>query len=280
MRASSSHAVLAAAVALAACDRHEPLVICHNANCASPDVTRDDTLDALDESLHLTHDGLPALDGMELDTFWYGAGAECLFAHDLDGDTSVPATEAADMIASYLATSTRPGWQADRFHVFLDFKPNVGPSYSDAHSPEQLVLHAECVLDLVDRIVAGARTGGHAVSFGLISQVPRALEVLTEQPRWGAYAGQPDVEILLVGDIFAPYSSLVPDLADFEHLDAVEYHPDFMTEPKRETYRSLGIELVQWSFVTTSEALDAIDRWEPRYAITNEARLVRRWTQN
>lgn len=275
MRGCSS--LVALVLAAAACDRHEPLVICHNANCASPDVTRDDTLDALDESLHLTHDGLPALDGMELDTFWYGAGNTCLFAHDLDHDFSVPATAAADAIAAYLATSSQPGWRGDRYHVFLDFKPNVGPSYSDAHTAEQLVDHARCVLDLVDLIVAGARTGGHAVTFGLISQVPRALEVIAAEPRFAGYAGQPDVELMLVGDIFAPYSSLVPDLADFEHLDAVEYHPDFMTEPMRETYRSLDIELVQWQFVTTPEALGAIDQWEPRYAITNEAKLVRRW---
>ena len=62
-------------------------------------------------------------------------------------------------------------------------------------------------------------------------------------------------------------------------LDAVEYHPDFMTEVHRETYRSLEIELVQWSFVSTIEAFDALEKWEPSYVVTNEAELMRRWIE-
>src|SRR5512139_622305 len=85
-----------------ACDRPQPLVICHNGNCASPDVSRDDTLSALDESLALTFDGIPAVDGVEWDTFWFGAENRCLFAHDLDGDTMVPASAAAEVVAAHL----------------------------------------------------------------------------------------------------------------------------------------------------------------------------------
>jgi hypothetical protein len=283
MRTSSNLLVLLACMAvagLAGCDRHEPLLICHNSNCGSPDTTRDDTLDALQESLALRHDGLPVLDGMEIDTFWYGAESTCLFAHDLVHDTSTPATAAADAIAAYLAAGGRASWNGDRFYMLFDLKPHVGPDYSDKHTPEQLVDHAQCVLSLAETILVGARTGGHQITFGFISAVPRHLEVLRAQPQWTTLQAQPDAEMFVIGDIFAPYSSVVPELSEFEHLDIVEYHPDFMTVPQRETYRSLGIDLMQWSFVTTTEALGAIDYWEPKYAITNEAALVRRWAEN
>jgi len=88
--------------------------------------------------------------------------------------------------------------------------------------------------------------------------------------------------VMLIGDIFAPYADIVPKLEDFtrDQLTAVEYHPDFMTAEHRETYRSLGLALVQWSYVATTEALDAIEKYEPELAITNEATFLRRWMQN
>jgi hypothetical protein len=87
------------AVLLAACDpRPQPYVICHNANCTSPDVTRDDTIDALTESMEQMYNGAQMLDGVELDTFWFGAEERCLFAHDLDGDTTTsPLVPALDV---------------------------------------------------------------------------------------------------------------------------------------------------------------------------------------
>jgi hypothetical protein len=255
-------------------------VICHNANCASPDVTRDDTIATLTESLALARSGVPVLDGMEFDTFWYGADSRCLFAHDLVNDTSTPASAAAGVIADYLAGTTRASWNGERFYVFIEMKPQVGPSYSDAHTPQQYIDHAECALDAVDQILVGARAGGHATTFGFVTGDPTQLEVLAARPRWTSLEADPDVELLQIGDIFAPYSSVVPTIADYTHIDAVEYHPDFMTLEHRETYRSLDIDLVQWSLVTTTEALAAIDQWEPRFAVTNEAMLVRRWAEN
>jgi hypothetical protein len=217
---------------------------------------------------------------MEWDLFWYGSESRCLFAHDLVHDTSTPWNVPADFIADYLATHARASWSGDRFYVFLDLKPHVGPSYSDSHTPEQLLQHAECALDTVDRLVAGARAGGHALTIGFTSAKPALLEVVSTSPRFAQLQEQPDLEIMLVGDIFAPYAGVVPKLEDFQvRLNAVEYHPDFMTLEHRETYRARGMDLVQWSFTATTEAFDAIERWEPRFTITNEAMLLRRWTQ-
>lgn len=274
-------AVCSIVVVLAACTRPSPIVVCHNANCASSDVSRDDTLDALAESLALAFDGKPVLDGVELDTFWDGEQDRCLFAHEL-GDAAVTlATTAAQAVADHLATAPVVAWNGERFYAFIELKGFVGRSFDDRHTAEQFVQHADCALEVAQIIAAGAKQGGHAITIGFIAGVPRHHETLTTRPGWTALATEPDVELILIGDIFAPFSSLVPELADFRvPLDAVEYHPDYMTVERRSTYESLDIDLVQWSFVTTTEAFDAITRWEPKFAISNEALLLRRWTQD
>src|SRR5688572_2548703 len=127
MRAACS--LVAGAALLGACTRPSPLVICHNSNCASPDTTRDDTLDAMAESFALSFDGKPVLDGMEIDTFWDGAAGECIFAHDLDHDTATPALAAAQAIADHLATSPMPSHNGERFYAFIELKGYVGASF-------------------------------------------------------------------------------------------------------------------------------------------------------
>jgi hypothetical protein len=274
-------AVCSLVLVLGACTRPDPFVLCHNANCVAPDTSRDDTIDALSESLALTYDGRPALDGTEIDTFWDGTGSRCLFAHDLTQNNPLPALEPARLISDYLATTPVVSWHGERFYMLIEMKGFVGDSISDMHTPEQRVQHAECVLDIVDTIAVGARAGGHPVSIGFIATRPPILETLVARPRWTAYAGDPDIKLLAVGDEFAPYSSTVAHLSDYTvKLDAVEFHPDYMTAEKRETYRSLGIDLVQWQFITTEEALDSVKRWEPEYVLANEALLMRRWIEN
>jgi hypothetical protein len=269
-------------VVLAACSRPSPLVLCHNSNCVGPDVEHDDDLPTLQKSLAQTYDGLPALDGIEIDTFWWGAQSRCLYAHDLADGSSVPANDAATAIADYLAAHDRVTYSGERFHMLMELKPYVGESFSDKHTPEQYVQHATCILDAIDIILAGARMKGHAMSFGVLTSDPEGLRVLAADPRWSALGAEPDVETMLIADIFAPYSSVVPHLSDFDGvaLDAVEFHPDFMTVSKREAYRSLGLDLIEWSYVPTSETFDAIERWEPPYVLTNDALLMRRWIDN
>lgn len=264
-----------------ACDRPRPLVVCHNANCVAPDVSRDDTLGALAESLALTYDGAPVIDGVEIDTFWFGAGDRCLFAHDLDGDTSTAASVAAQQIADHLATTSRVSWNGERFYTFIELKGFVGESFDDRHTAAQREMHAECALDALDVVLAGARSGGHPITVGFISIEPRLLEALTTRARWPAYAAQPDLDVMLVGDIFAPFNAIVPTIADYKvPLDAVEFHPRHLNTQHREAYRALGLELVQWSFVTTTESFRSIERWEPRFVLSSEAGLLRRWIEN
>lgn len=268
MRSRSSLCLLA----LVACDRPQPLVICHNANCLGPDTGADDTEAALVGSLALSWQAAPVLDGVEVDTLWFGAESRCLFAHDLDHDRTVPATRAGEVVGAYLASTDRPAWNGTHFYAFIELKTSVGTSFTDRHTPEQYVAHGECALDVLDLIVAGASTRGHQLTAGFIASDPMLLETLVGLPRWQAY---PEVERKLVGDIVGPYQ--VPDLSDYHDLDVVEYHPDFLTEAEGETLRSQGLELAQWAYATTIEAFDALEHWEPEYAITNEAMLMRRW---
>jgi len=279
MREASSLLIVAA---LAACDRPQPIVICHNSNCVGPDPARDDNVEALQQSLEQTWDGRPVLDGLEWDMFWYGKDSKCLFAHDLDHDTTIPASAPAAVVANYLATRPQVSWSGDPFYVLIDLKAHVGPSYSDAHTPQQLIDHAECAIDTAEQLLAGARAGGHELRIGFITGKPQLFNVLVDRPRYEPLTMEAGLQIFLIGDIFAPYADIVPKLEDFtdEQLDAVEYHPDFMTAEHRETYRSLELQLVQWSYVATTEALQAIEKYEPELVITNEATFLRRWTEN
>jgi hypothetical protein len=270
---------IAALVAAVACDRPSPLIICHNANCVEPETSRDDTLDALSDGLALRYDGRPTLDGVEWDTLWYATESRCLFAHDLESDASVPAIRAAQTISDYLATTDFVSWNGDRFYVFIELK-RIVKGGSDDHTPEQLTAHAECALDALDVILAGASMRGHRLTVGFTSEAPALLAALTMRPRWPLYAGSPDLELMLVGDIWHPYTSSTPELADYTvPLQAIEYHPDFVTATQRETYRSLGLESVQYQFVTTPESLDSIERWRPDFVLTNEAYLLRSWCE-
>src|SRR5690349_11213418 len=144
---------------VAACDRPQPLLACHNGNCEDPDTTRDDTLEAMRDSPALSYDGLPVLAGTAWDALWRGRGSPCPSAHDLVHDTSTPASAAADLVADYLATTTRASWNGERFYTLIDLKAHVGPDYSDAHTPQQLRDHADCALDSATRLLAGARAG-------------------------------------------------------------------------------------------------------------------------
>lgn len=262
MRTACSLAVLAA---LAACDRPQPGIVCHNANCINPDITRDDTPEAMRNSF-----ALDVLDGMEWDTFWYAATNTCLFAHDLDHDTTIPARVAAEIVAENLAAEPRP------FTIIIDVKPHVGSSFDDRHTPEQLAAHVACALESAELVADAA--AGQPLTIAFNSAGPELLAALSVDPRYAALGQRPAVETMLVADIFAPYADIVPRFSDFTvPLDGIEYHPDFLTRPEYELYTSYGLDLIQWSFVATPEAFDAIERYEPRFVITNEAVLMRRW---
>src|SRR5205814_1627350 len=138
-----------------------------------------------------------------------------------------------------------------------DVKPTVGSSYGDRHTPAQLAAHVSCVLDGAELVAAA--DAGQPLTIGFNSAGPELLSALAASPRYAALGQLPDVETMLIADIFAPYADVVPKFEDFSApLDGVEYHPDFMTQPEYELYTARNLDLVQWSFVATPEAFDAI----------------------
>ncbi len=274
MRARSS----LLAFALVACDRPQTLVICHNANCASAAVPGDDdTLGALQASLDLRWDGRPTLDGIELDTMWHRPTGACLFEHG-PGEELPPDTvaDAGDLLVAHLALPD-VAWNGDRFHVVLELKGYVAGRF-DYHTPEELALHADCVLDLYDRLVTAA-AGRHRLQIVFESAAVDTLATLTARPRWpGRLDG--DVEVRLAGESGAIWDAVIqnPRLSEYTvTLDMIEYLAGYTYDRQLDAYRSLGLERWMWSYATTPELLSSIAQQQPEAVLTSEATMLRRW---
>lgn len=272
------------ALALAACDRPEPRLICHNANCGGPvDSARDATLPALDASLALRRDGRPPFDGIELDLFWHGAAGDCRFAHDF-AEAAPPASAAAERVAAFLATAKPATWRGDRFHLFLDLKSHVGSSVDSPHDADQRILHAACALDVAGAVAAGARAGGQALEVVVTSKTPELLAAVRADERFPRGLGE-QVELRLAGviGIPRPLSPETRPLAEFGSslgLEVMVYNADFTTQGQYQAIRALGLELAQWMNTTTIEALDGIERYRPDYVLSSEVPLVRAWLEH
>ncbi|MEO8700440.1 MAG: hypothetical protein ABI867_10365 [Kofleriaceae bacterium] len=265
-------------LALAACDRPDAIVICHNANCAEPaDPEHDDTIDAMRESLALELDGKPVIDGIEVDTFWRGADDVCLYAHDLDNDLT-PAIEPANELAAHFA---RPGpitFGDVPFHVFIELKSHVSADKTDVHTPAQLALHAQCAWQLYG-VIAGAAVANDrevVVVFGAFNpDLERA--VLAAQP-----ASVPvPFTLEAIQGIPEPLDNQTHSLEDYRGLPItlVEFHAQWILDAQYETMQSLGLDMGVFMFSATAETFAVIEQYAPKYIVTSEARLMRRWLE-
>ena len=270
-------AVFSLALLVAACDRPQPFLICHNANCASaPDPDRDDTLEALDESLAAEYDGRPVFDGMEVDTVWSAPDDACVFAHDLTTSARVPATDAAERLAAWFAEPGPLAYSGDRFEVLLELKGYVDPEETQLHSEAQLAAHAACLWDLYTILSDAALAEGRDVEVVISSFEPPLLRaVQAQEPAPGGipyrYAG--------VFGIPKPLDGQTHPLSDYAGtgIELVELHPQWLLDGQYDALRSSGLEVAFWMFSATSETLDAIDQYAPTYVTTSEAYLLRRW---
>lgn len=264
---------------LAACDRPNTLVLCHNANCASTaNPALDDSPEALRASLDLRWDGRPAIDGIEFDTMWHRASQTCLFEHgpgtDLPLDT---VAEAVDTIAAHLMLSD-VAWNEERFYVVIELKGYVGER-DELHTDAELQLHADCVLDAYEVLVTAATAGNHHLQIVFESNDPRLLDAVVAHPRWPGHL-EGDVETRLAGES----GSLVDSLREYSSvsrynvsIDMFEYLAGWATDAQVDAYTSAGIDLAMWSFTTTPDALKSLEQVRPRYVITGEAAVIRRW---
>lgn len=283
-------ALASASALLAACDRPASLVVCHNANCAEPaDPARDDTLDALRESLALRHAGRPAIDGVELDSFFRGADGVCLYAHDLeDLGESTPATSPALVLAEHFAA---PGpitfTDGAPFQVFLELKSHVSASTTDRHTPEQRTLHARCAWEIYEILAAAAVANGRTVEVTLSAFAPELLRaLLDERP------AEPPVPFRLgvVQGVPAPLDDQTRPLGDYRGLPIglFEFHAQWLLDAQYEAFTSYRnargtadapIDLALFMFSATVETFDVVERYEPRMIVTSEALLFRRWLE-
>jgi hypothetical protein len=273
MRASSLVLLLLAQ----ACDRPDNgLVICHNANCAEPaDPDRDDTIEAMQESLALLDGDTPIIDGIEVDTFWRGSDDVCLYAHDLDNDQT-PALEPATELAAYFARSGPISHGDAPFHVFLELKSHVSPDKSDLHSPAQLDLHAACAWQLYDTLAAAAVANDRDVVVFFSAFNPDLLRaVIAQQP---AVTPLP-VKLGAIQGVPAPLDNQTRSLDEYRGipLDLVEFHAQWILDAQYEAVRSLDIDLGVFMFSATVETFAVIEQYEPTMIVTSEARLIRRW---
>jgi hypothetical protein len=274
-------AVLAGLTVLTGCDpKPQPIVICHNANCGEPtDPERDDTLEALRESLALEEYGRPAIDGIELDSFWRGSDDVCLYAHDPSNfDENTPATAPAEELAVHFA---RPGpitFADTPFLVLLELKSHVSVDTGDVHSPEQARLHARCAWDIYKIVSDAAVANGRdilvefqAFSPDLLRAVLANVPASTPAPYiYGALQGVP-----------SPFDDQTRQLREYTGIPIgdVQFHPLWMQDAQHEAVLRAGARLSFFWFSTTSEVFAAIRKYQPFAVATSEARLMRRWLE-
>ncbi len=259
---------------LAACDRPQAVVICHNANCAEPaDPERDDTLEALRESLALEAEpGVAVFDGIELDTFWRGADDTCLYAHDLDRDQT-PALEPVVELAQFFARA--PGRTAP-FFIAVELKSFVSTDRTDLHSDEQLALHAGCAWELYAAIAAAAVANDREVVMVFEAFRPDLLRAVIAQTP----AVLPlEVQYSAIQGVPSPLNDQTRPLSDYHRipLTYVELDAHWILDAQYEAIRSLGADLTMFTLSATSETFAMIEQYKPALIFTSEARLMRRW---
>jgi hypothetical protein len=282
-------AALGMAVFATACaEEYTPRIICHNSNCVEPtNPDLDDTVDALRASLALVDENnRPFIDGLEIDTFWYGEQDQCLFAHDLaKPDEAVVAQEAVDIINEHLRTRRQQGLrltrQAETFSVFIELKGHVGLSKSEKHTPEQRVAHVDCAIGLAESLSRNATDHGFGLEIVYMSFDPDLLLGLRNHPGFAALdTGNIDLKLTILQGIPRPLDGQTLPLNEFPAeigAQVVSVHPHWTRDTDLNVYDSMGLELSYWMFDVVPETLDAIRRHRPAYITTNEARLMARW---
>lgn len=261
---------------LGGCDRPDVAVVCHNANCTTPnDPARDDTIAALTASLALEHDGRPVIDGVEVDLLWSARTDACLFAHDHAQPDTARADRVAELIAAHLETKEANPSSRSPFYLKLELKGEVDES-GLLHSRHHLNQHVTCALGVFHTIRSAAERSDRPLAVYFDSESPELLSVLASHPEWPSL-GRPHVEVELSAAFMAP-GVTGPKLADFQvALDAVSLHPDWIMNAELRALEARGIELTLWSRSLGARQLRAIADLEPRFVSTSDAVRLRRW---
>lgn len=291
-----SISLAASALFIAGCapNRHDgqPRVICHNSNCIEPaNPLEDDTPDALEASLALVDDSdTPLIDGVEVDTFWYGAEDTCLFAHDLIHlENTSPIDTARQIIEDHLRTRhaaskalTRSG---EPFSIYIELKGHVGESKAEKHSAAQRTSHAACAANLGDALAAAATDAGFSIEVVYTSFDAQLLVDLSKSPELAQLRSSTAATVklgYLVG-VPAPLDSQSKPFDSFPEdleIDVLSAHPHWTRHPTLEAAEANGWDLSLWMFSAVPETYDAISQYRPQYITTSEARALTGWLDN
>jgi hypothetical protein len=235
-----------------------PLLICHNSNCAGPtDPFRDDTMEALEESLALRHDGRPAFDGMEIDFIYWRAEDRCLFGHDLAHDAGGPdALVVAERIARHLRENEVPSWNGERFYVKIELKPEVGVDgeRQDERDRERL---SDCVLQVAAVIADAAREGDQRIVFLFTSEIGPPFATLARRKGWAELSMRRGVEL-------RREAPLGVDLPPGMTLDVVDLEVGDVRDGFVSDFDDEGIDVNLAMYDATVETIDTMGRLSPR----------------
>ncbi len=272
-------------------DVEAPRIICHNANCVEPaNPVEDDTPEALNASLALVDaQDVPLIDGVEIDTFWFGEEDRCLFAHDLaDPDSAQDASVAFDIISNHLQqrieNSKAITRQGKAFSIFIELKGHVGPAKSEKHSPEQLQKHADCAAQLGVDFAVHSTTHDYPLELVFTSFDASLLLELQSSTLYQDIAAQPNAVSklgYLVG-VPAPLDSQSKPLDSIPselNIDMLSAHPHWTRHSTLHAAESLNWELSLWMFSAVPETYDAILTYNPHYITTSEANLLSGWLE-
>ncbi|MBL9018784.1 MAG: hypothetical protein JNL83_31650 [Myxococcales bacterium] len=259
------------AVALAACEPpYEPIVICHNANCAGTGRHADDSIEGLSESLALRLDGRSILDGVELDTYlyWDGAASHCLFAHD-DRDPGASATplEAAAIVAEHLGAAGA-AWNGERFYLKIELKPTVA-GVDLFHTGAQLHQHAECAIDAVAAAVESPSIPVTVIFDSTSECLHDEVVLRLAQPKYQSLVDRDDLTFEYSGPL-VPTRQCIPVPLDIRTVRVESWRDN-----------SLGglRPIMVWldAGADNTEALKINRYLRPEYIATSRAQFVRGW---
>jgi len=274
--------------AVAACDsRPQSLIICHNANCAhatNPFV--DDTLASLNDSLELTYLGRTTMDGVEIDTIWDREGARCLFGHDFEHllDPAETAMQAAELVAAHLRKPTDfVSWGGNRFYVKIELKREVTAN-NDPHDDAERAAHLTCAFDMVDVLRAAATDASRELEIMFESEDIELIRGLPRNLRWPGKDPDDRTRLRLIAQVqsteleLSDLTALTTD-DDGDGIDILSFHTSRFPDGLQQSFFSLDAELMLWMLDASLESLYTMGTYEPKYVITGEAQLFRRWEE-
>jgi hypothetical protein len=248
-----------------ACQRDGAVILCMNSNCVTPiDVSLDNTMPALRESLQLEWHGRPAFDGIEIDTVWDAVTSRCLFTYLFD--TTSNAVEAHEAVAA-IAEHVRTAPTDTPFYFKIQGKFRVAPDGRDP-TPEELAAHTDCDLSLADVVETAAHDVNRPMTT-MFGEEPAQLAVLVQRPGWSIEGRERRLVFKIdetpVGDAHA---SMIA-------IDATGVRgTDYATAAELE---SRGIAVQLWSRHLTPEVMHAIEAIQPTIFDTNDVLTARLW---